>query len=223
MRLFSQAIEIDPGYGIAHGLLSALWCRKWQNEPGDSDAALQKALALANRALELDRNDSTCFSLLSSVLMLRRSYDLALQHMQRAVEMNPNNQWNVGDMACTLVDFGQAEEALSWFKRVREIDPYFDQPWYWRGLGRAYMGLRRYEEALGAFNHTPSRQYQVAAYTAGCHARLGDTGRAMACAAECLALKADFSVGQFVAKRQLKNPADAADLAESLRMAGLPG
>ncbi len=180
MLLFTRAIELDPGYGIAHALLSCLWCRKWQDEPGDSDAALQKALTLANRAIELDQNDSTCFSMLSSVLALRQSYDLALQHMRRAVEMNPNNQWNVADMGCLLVDVGQQEEALNWFKRAREIDPYFDQPWYWRGIGVAYMGLRRHEEALGAFNHMPTREYQVAAYMAGCHARLGDTDRAKA-------------------------------------------
>ena len=222
-RLFSKAIEIDPGYGLAHALLAAILAREWVEDSGNSDEALQKAFALANRAVELDENDSTCFSMLSQILLWRRSFDLALQHMRRAVEMNPNNQWNAGDMGCTLVDVGQPEEALTWFKRAREIDPYFDQPWYWYGIGRAYMKLQRYEEALGAFNHVPTRPYRVAAYMAGCHARLGNAERAKACAAECLALKPDFSVGQFMAKRSLKNPADTAELAESLRMAGLPG
>jgi adenylate cyclase len=222
MRLFEKAIELDPGYGIAYALLSALWCGKWRGEATDSDAALQKAYTLANRAIELDQNDSTCFSMLSSVLMLRRSYDLALQHMRRAVEINPNNQWNVADMACTLVNVGQPEEALKWFTRAREIDPFFDQPWYWRGVGLAYMTLHRYQEALDAFTRVPIRNYQVAAYTAGCHARLGDADRARACTAECLALKPAFSVGQFMAKRPFRNPEDASNLAESLRMAGLP-
>ncbi len=222
-RLFSQAIVLDPGYGIPHALLAALWCREWQEEMGDSDARLQKAFALANRAVELDQNDSTCFSMLSTVHLLRRSFDLALQHMQRAVDMNPNNQWNAGDMGSTLIYLDQAEEALAWFKRAREIDPYFDQPWYWRAMGQAYMVLRRYEEALGAFNYLPARPYRVAAYMAGCHARLADMQRAKASAAECLAMKRDFSVRQFIAKHPFRNPADGASLAESLRMAGLPG
>ena len=222
MRLFSQAIELDPRYGIPHALLAALWCQEWQEDMGDSDVGLQKAFALANRAVELDQNDSTCFSMLSTVHLLRRSFDLALQHMRRAVDMNPNNQWNAADMGSTLIYFDQAEEALAWFKRAREIDPYFDQPWYWRAVGQAYMCLDLYQEALGAFNYLPTRPYRVAAYMAGCHARLEDMERTKASAAECLALKPDFSVRRFMAKQPFKNPATAANLAESLRMAGLP-
>ncbi len=221
-RLFSKAIEIDPGYGLAHALLAAMCYGKWLNEPGDSDTELQKAFALANRAIELDENDSTCFSILGLVHLLRRSFDLALQHMRRAVEMNPNNQWNAADMGIVLIHVGQAEDALAWFKRAREIDPYFDQPWYWRAVGQAYMSLDLYQEALGAFNYLPTHPYRVAAYMAGCHARLEDMERAKVSAAECLGLKPDFSVRQFMAKQPFKNPADAANLAESLRMAGLP-
>jgi hypothetical protein len=57
---------------------------------------------------------------------------------------------------------------------------------------------------------------------AGCYARLADIEHAKASAAECLAMKPDFSVRQFMAKQLFKNPADAEDLAESLRMAGEP-
>ncbi len=102
-RLFSKAIEIDPGYGLAHALLSAMWVDKWENDSSNSDAALQEAFALANRAVELDQDDSTCFSLLGQVHLLRRSFDLALQHVRRAVEMNPNNQWNAADMGSILL------------------------------------------------------------------------------------------------------------------------
>jgi TolB-like protein/tetratricopeptide (TPR) repeat protein len=222
-RLFSKAIEIDPGYGLAHALLANTWGRKWLDDPGTSDAALQKAFALANRAVELDENESTCFSLLGQIHLLRRSFDLALQHQRRAVEMNPNNQWNAADMGFILLYVGQAQEALPWFKRAKEIDPYFDAPWYWRSIGQAYMILHRYEDALGTFSYLPARSYRVAAFMAGCHARLSDADRAKISAAECLEMKPDFSVGWFMAKQPFKNPADAATLGESLRMAGLPG
>lgn len=222
-RLFSKAIEIDPGYGLAHALLAAMWFGRWKDDLNSSDAALQKALALANRAVELDENESTCFSMLGHVHLLRRSFDLALQHTRRAVKMNPNNQWNAGDMGYILLYVGQAEEALDWFKRAKEIDPYFDPPWYWRSVGQAYMILQRYEEALRAFSYLPARSYRVPAFMAGCYARLSNIDRAKISAAECLTMKPDFSVGKFMAKQPFKNPADAATLAESLRMAGLPG
>jgi hypothetical protein len=35
-------------------------------------------------------------------------------------------------------------------------------------------------------------------------------------------MKPDFSIARFMTKQPFKNPADAASLAESLRMTGLP-
>jgi TolB-like protein len=221
-RLFEKAIEIDPGYGPPHALLASIWQGKWQDDPSSSDALLLKALDLAKRAVELDQNDSTCLALLGWVELMRRSYDLALQHVRRAVEMNPNNQWNAADMGGILLYAGQAEEALAWFKRAKEIDPYFNEPWYWRSVGEAHMVLQRYQEALAAFDHSPGRIYRVAAFMAGCYARLADMEHARVSAAGCLAMKPDFSTGHFMAKQPFKNPADAARLTEALRMAGLP-
>jgi hypothetical protein len=86
----------------------------------------------------------------------------------------------------------------------------------------AYTILHRYQEALAAFDYLPTRPYRVCAYMAGCYARLDEMDRARASAAECLALKPEFSIGHFMTKQPFKNPANAASLAESMRMAGLP-
>jgi adenylate cyclase len=222
IRLFEKAIEIDPGYGLAHALLASLYWRKWENDPSNSVAALEEALAFAKRAVELDTNQSTCVSILGQAYLRRRSFDLALQFARRAVEMNRNNQWNVADLGCVLIYVGQAEEALVLFKRAKEIDPYFDPPWYWRDMGKAYMFLHRYEEALAAFGNLPTRSYAISAHMAGCYAQLADNENARVSANECLVVKPDFSIAHFMTKQPFKNSADAASLAESLRLAGLP-
>jgi Flp pilus assembly protein TadD len=41
--------------------------------------------------------------------MYRRAFGLALGHMRRAVELNPNNQRNVADMALVLGYVGEAQ------------------------------------------------------------------------------------------------------------------
>jgi TolB-like protein len=223
IRLLEKAIGIDPDYGLAHALLAGLYWRKWQDDASNSDAALDEALASAKRAVERDKNESTCFSMLGQAYMYRRSFDLALQYARRAVEMNPNNQWNVASMGSVLIYVGEAEEALVWYNRAKEIDPYFSPPWYWYELGKAHMFLHRYEEALAMFGYLPSRPYSIAAHMAGCYARRADIDRASVSANECLVMKPDFSIAHFMTKQPFKNPADAASLAESLRMAGLPG
>ena len=222
-RLFEQAIALDPDYGLAHALLAAMRYGQWYDDPVDSDAALHEALALATRGVELDPDESTCHSILAQVYHLHRAFDLSLQHIRRAVELNPTNQWNMADMGMMLIYAGEAEEALAWFGRARETDPYFDPPWYWREYGLAYLLLHRYDTAVAMFDHLPTRHHRSAALRAACHARLGDADRARVLATECLAMKPDFSIRHFMAKQPFRNPADATHLADALRLAGLPG
>lgn len=132
------------------------------------------------------------------------------------------NQWNAADLGSVLIYAGEPEEALAWFSKAREIDPYFDVPWGWRTAGLACMSLRRYADALSRFSQARDRLYWDAALTAGCHARLGDIERARASAAACLSMRPDFSIAQFMSKEPFKNPADAEQVASSLRLAGLP-
>ena len=84
------------------------------------------------------------------------------------------------------------------------------------------MLLHRYNEALAAFEHVPTRNYWIAALMAACHARLANMERALAHATECLELKPDFSICHRMTKEPFKNPIDAAHLAECLQLAGLP-
>src|SRR5262249_18511772 len=105
-RLFARAVELDPSYGFAHGMLANMYAKIWKDDPSDSDEVLKEAYHLAKRAVELDSNDSTCFTILGQIHLLRGSFDLALQYAKRAIEINPNNQWNVADMGFILVYAG---------------------------------------------------------------------------------------------------------------------
>lgn len=221
-RLFEQAIALDPGYAMAHALLGTMRISQYRKEPASSSAALDEAFALTQRAVELDDGDSTCHSLFAHACLYRRSFELALQHMRRSVEINPNNPWNRADMGVVLTYAGSAEEALAWMKRAREIDPYFDPPWYWRQTGQAHMVLRQFEQALEMFAHVPLRTGRTAVFMAACHARLGQMNQARQICNEILAATPDFSIRQFVSKEPFRDPAETEYLAESLRIAGLP-
>jgi adenylate cyclase len=72
------------------------------------------------------------------------------------------------------------------------------------------------------FDQIAPRPYRVAALVAACHARLGNTAEAATSAASVLAMKPDFTISRFMTREPFKDPADAAHLAESLGMAGLP-
>ena len=221
-RLFEQAIELDPGYALAHALLAVMFCRRWHDDLRSPDSVLEKAYVLARRAVELDDGESTCHAILGHLSLLQRHYDLAVQYTRRAVEINPNNQWNAADLGSCLVYTGESEQALTWFAKAREIDPYFDVPWCWRAAGLACMNLGRYADALLRLRHARGRLYSNVALTAACHARLGEMDCARASVATCLSIRPDFSIAQFMSREPFKNPADAEQIASSLRLAGLP-
>ena len=160
--------------------------------------------------------------MVAQILLLRRSFEQAIQYARRAVEINPNNQWNASDLGCILIYTGQSEEALSWFARAREIDPYFDPAWYWRALGQAYMHLQRYAEAAANFSHSRVRPARMLALQAACQAELGDMDRARVSVADCLSLKPNFSIRHYMKKEPFQIKADAERVEASLRRAGLP-
>ncbi len=180
-------------------------------------------MSLATRALELDASESTCHALLGDICVQRRSFERAVQYSRRAVEINPTNPWNAADLGSILVYVGESQEALSWFAKARQIDPYFDEAWYWRIAAIAHMLLRRYETALAALAHERMRRYHIQALTAGCQAELGAMELAKASVVECLTLRRDFSINQFVSRLPFKIAGHAEQLASSLRLAGLPG
>jgi adenylate cyclase len=220
-RFAEMAIRLDPHYGIAHALLAVLTYSPWDDGPRGSAAALDEAYALATRAVELDARESSCHAILAHMCTYRRSFERALQYARRAVEINPSNQWSVADLGCILSSAGESEEALSWLQKAREIDPYFDEPWYWRSVAIAHMLLDRYADALSALDHVRTRWYATSALRAACHAQMGAAELARASVVECLSLKADFSIREFVSRLPLKLPAHAESLAASLRLAKL--
>jgi TolB-like protein len=220
--LFARAVELDPTYGMAHALLGSMQLEKWYNNLEDITPFPQTALDLAKRAVELDAEESSCYSILAQMQLSNRSFESALANMQRAIELNPNNQWNVADMGIIQTYLGRAELALDYFGRAHEIDPYFDPPWYFFHLGQAYAALQRYDEALATFELCPVQTPRVLALMAVCLVKTNQHANAADCAQACLKICPGFSISKFLSKEPYKNPTDQQYLKEGLALAGLP-
>ena len=110
--------------------------------------------------------------------------------------------------------FSEPEEPLIWLSRAREIDPYFEEPWYWRVAALAHMSRCAGDARV--------RAYPYGALAAGCHARLGEAASAGVSVGECLSMHPGFSVAKFMSNQPFKRAAQAELPAFSLRLAGLP-
>jgi adenylate cyclase len=129
----------------------------------------------------------------------RRCFDLALTHLERAIEINPVNPTTKADLGLVLCRIGRAEEGLEHLRDARRTDPYFGPSWYWPTLGVAQFVLRRYEEALADFDRGASRGPHMTAMMAGCCAKLGLVERARELVTHCLAMQPAATVGNLVA------------------------
>jgi TolB-like protein len=222
-RAFERAIEIDPGYGLPYSLLAVLLAREWENDISALPETLDRAFALAQRGVELADDESTCHTIMGQICLERRSFDLALQHTQRGVEINPTNQWNRADLGIILSYVGRAEEGLEMLRDARRADPYFGPRWYSRGLGLAQFVLHRYVDALPDFERgVTDNSLRALAMMAGCAAKLDLADRAQEIVARCLASQPGATVEKIVAKMPFKNAADGLHLVECLRLAGVP-
>ena len=222
-RAFERAIEIDPEYGLPYSLLATMLHFEWSNDFSGSQKTLDHVLALAKRGVELADNEGTCHTMLGNVYLKLRSFELALRHMERSVEINPNNQWNWADLGDCLSHIGRAEEGLEILRKARRMDPYFGPPWYWRGLGLTQFVLRQYADALADFDReTENIPGWCLAVMAGCCAKLGDSNRARELVARCLTEQQEETIDRVIAKLPFEHAVDRDHLAECLRLAGMP-
>ncbi len=121
---YNQAIEKDPGYGLAYAAMAESYVLFPEYSAGSPSESIPKGKAAAHRALELDETLSEAHTALAHALFsFDRNLPESNQEFQRAIELNPNyataHQW-YGD---NLVVMQRFEEGLAEGRRAVELDP----------------------------------------------------------------------------------------------------
>jgi adenylate cyclase len=125
-RLLEQSLALDPGYARACVKLAWTHFNAWIN-PLDGDhlnpAALDRAFALARRAVELDHTLPEAHAFLGHVVARRGEHDAAIAAFERAFALNPNfTDWRFAE---NLVWAGEPERAIAAVDRLMKLDPYY--------------------------------------------------------------------------------------------------
>jgi len=220
-RLFEQAVALDPDYARAHAQLAMSHAWRWLQRMNGPTEELDRAFALATRAISLDNQEVVCHMALSFVQLCRRRFEEAEFHARKAVALNPSRPNALVLLADVLTFTGRADDAVPLVADAMRLDPHHPA-WYWQELGMAHFAARRYAEAIAAIRHQPTLQYTEHVYLAVCYAQLGEEDAMRAAAAEVLRLRPDFSAAAFSNREYFKHAADREHLASSLRKAGLP-
>jgi tetratricopeptide (TPR) repeat protein len=214
-----RAIDLDPNYAQAHAWLGLSLLLK--SHASDDELRLEPALACAQRAVDLDPDDSMTQAILAQVLTHMRKHDAAVVHFERAISLNPNNMFAQTLYAALATFMGEPEAALARLNVVLQRDPY-PPLWYWEWYGMALYQLRRYDDSLAAFHKMGLRHPWAHGYLAAGNAMAGRLDDAAEHMAAYCKLVPNNSVRKWAKFEPYKDQASLDHLVDGLRKAGLP-
>jgi tetratricopeptide (TPR) repeat protein len=144
-----QAVQIDPDYAPAYGLLAQSYWYSSKNAFGslpDAEAAA-KAKVAAMKALAIDDTLAEPHVALGDVLNFHE-WDWAgsQREFKRAIELEPNSGLAHAEYAWCLADMGRQAESIREAKRAVELDPFSELAI--NTLTGIYYYGRQYDQAL---------------------------------------------------------------------------
>jgi TolB-like protein/class 3 adenylate cyclase len=220
-REFQRATDLDPDYARAYAGLSRTHNLDWRYSwVPDREAALDRAVELAKRAVAKDPMDARAHSALGYAHLYRREVGLALASYERALELNPNDADIISEYSDALAYDGRAAEAVEWMQRAMRLNPICPDFYYWH-LADAYSGMGRYEDVIATVLRM-NDPGQCARLLAASFAHLGRAEEAALYAAEVLRRQPDFRVSEWARVVPGADLPHRRRYIEGLRKAGLP-
>jgi serine/threonine protein kinase len=147
-----KAVELEPDRAETHCSLGNVatyfdWDRK-------------TARACFDAAYELNPNSCDVATWYAGYLIsLEHEFGEGLAMLQRARELDPLDMWVYGILAWARFGEGEFETLVSEIESVLNVDPTW--PYGPHALGEAYLGLRRFDEAIASYEEAIRRMGRV--------------------------------------------------------------
>jgi len=224
-ELYRQAIELDSGFGRAYGAyavaLAFNFARGWSDRPGET---LDRALELAQRAIQLNEFLPQTHWALGYTYMQRKEWDRALAAVQHAVTLVPNFADGYGLLALINNRLSRADEAIELIRKAMRLNPYYtwDYPY---NLGRAYYTKGQYGKAVDYLHQALERNEAVTyprLFLAASYVELGQTEDAAWEIIQLQMTNPDMRLSHLASAHQIVDEVLMQRFLTDLREAGLP-
>jgi uncharacterized protein (TIGR02996 family) len=145
-----QAIELDPGFALAHAQLGHAYVLQAYHSVRDRDDALDRAREAVGRALDIDDQLAEAHSVSAEIKYLFDwDWEGADRDLRRAIELNAGSDTARLIYADFLASMGRFDEAIFQSKKAKELDPL--SPSAAHLLAFSLMGTRDYDRAAAEF------------------------------------------------------------------------
>jgi DNA-binding SARP family transcriptional activator len=231
-RFFERALELDPGFARAHAGLSLSHFNDWSCVAWERwDENERRAFEHAREALRLDERDHLAHLVMGRVLLYRREFERAAEHLSRSLALNDADPDALTHLALGYGYLGEGERAVALAADARRLHP-FHPEWYFPCGSVGLAVLRRAAEALALLERAPDGFVDTRAMMAACYAHVGDAPRAQESGRRFLArfrgdiahdarAEAGAALDWLLRVNPYRREVDRAWLAEGLERAGL--
>ena len=228
LKLFYEAIELDPDFAAAYGM--AAWCfvvRKNYGWMTDATKEIEEVERLAREAARLAKDDAVALYTGGFALARITGYlDAGTTLIDRALALDPNlaAAWHLSGWV--RIFLGKPETAIEHMVRAMRLNPF--DPFIFgiqNGTAAAHFLARRYEEAsvwaekaLGEHpNYSPALRMAAAS-----HAFAGRHAAAQKAMARMRQIDPEMRCSNLADVVPFRAPEDFARYVDGLRAAGLP-
>jgi tetratricopeptide (TPR) repeat protein len=144
LKDFLAAARANPNHSLAVENMMRVY--RFQGRAADAQKSLEELIVQAPENANLHLA-------LGMALVAQHEMPRARQELETAVRLRPDSSDAMNDLGAVLLQMGQAQEALGWFEKCRQIAPDFDRPFInsamiYNGSGQAAMARRVLEEFL---------------------------------------------------------------------------
>jgi len=145
--LYQDAINLEHTFSLAHVGLAR--CYLSQFRISKDSKLLQKAVATAQQAVQLDDDSPDAHSVLGEVYKSAKNKEKSLTELNRVVELEPNSDAAYRNLGDAYSGSGHEQESIAAYQKAVSVNPY-----YWmnyNALGNAYFAQGENAKALPEF------------------------------------------------------------------------
>jgi adenylate cyclase len=226
-RYAEEAIALDPAYAGGYSTLAGVIINETYVGAAKTPhaEAMQEALVMAEKAVNLEPSSSNSHEMLSLVYAFSQNPEKALSEAEKAVALSPSSAYAYHCMGAALMVAERFHEAIPIFQKSLRLSPIPHTSGVLGMLGTSYRFIGQYEDAIATYKRMstlyPDNLYSHA-MLASTYVTVGRDEEARAEAAEVLKIDPNFSLEGFVNAFLVKrNKKLFGETLNDLRKAGL--
>ena len=177
-KMFLRVIEIDPEFAGGYAGVSAMMSFDAMWSHVDTTQAIEQALAIAQKAISVDKTFGGSYTALGMALMNRRQYADAIIAAREAITRQPNDADAHVYLGLILGLDGQYTAAIDAINQAIRLNPLFFNGPYLNVRGQTQLLAEDYRAAIGTFVENIERNGPVGppalCWGAAAYAQVGD-------------------------------------------------